>query len=132
MITNLISVPQFCNIRDIQSIRNSVAEKGYAFIEECDENSMVALAMQLGRIVTPRNESKSGSGVSNIRCAPSLVGKGYSSEGLSASPRERGAEAYLESQNCFSILTEVDGTSPLVSSLQHSRSSRRPAENQYW
>ncbi|KAL8733198.1 MAG: hypothetical protein Q9166_002215 [cf. Caloplaca sp. 2 TL-2023] len=55
---------------------------GAVFIDGCDEQGLITLAKQLGRIAKPRNEVGSGTGVSNIRFAPGLIGKGYSSEGL--------------------------------------------------
>ena len=41
------------------------------------------MSEQLGAIAKPRNEVGAGTGVSNIRFAPDLAGKGYSSEGES-------------------------------------------------
>lgn len=43
----------------------------------------MGLAHQLGQVVRPRNEATPGSGVSRIRFASDLIGKGYSSEGSS-------------------------------------------------
>lgn len=65
-------------------VREDLFTKGIAFIEGCDEDSLVEVANQLGEINRPRNEKLNGSGVSHIRFAPNLVGKGYSSEGMSS------------------------------------------------
>lgn len=66
---------------DIDGVRQDLFTKGIAFVEECDETSLVHLGNQLGEIVRPRNEKTHGSGISHIRFAPDLTGKGYSSEG---------------------------------------------------
>jgi hypothetical protein len=41
----------------------------------------VHLGNQLREIVRPRNEKTHGSGISHIRFAPDLTGKGHNSEG---------------------------------------------------
>jgi len=69
------------NSSNVDSIRETYAEQGAVFIHGCDEQSLIILAEQLGRVAKPRNEVGTGTGVSNIRCAPGLKGKGYSSEG---------------------------------------------------
>ncbi|PWY72697.1 Clavaminate synthase-like protein [Aspergillus eucalypticola CBS 122712] len=76
------NVPTFYDPSDIESIRASVFNNGIAFVEGCEEEALVGLARQLGQIVRPRNEETPGSGVSRIRFASDLVGKGYSSEEL--------------------------------------------------
>ena len=73
--------PTFHPIKDLSAIRQTFDRDGAVFINGCDEQSLVTLGKQLGRIVKPRNEVGSGTGVSNIRFAPGLEGKGYSSEG---------------------------------------------------
>ncbi|PWY88065.1 Clavaminate synthase-like protein [Aspergillus sclerotioniger CBS 115572] len=75
-------VPTFHAPSDINAIRESVYTNGIAFVGGCDEDSLVTLANHLGQVVRPRNEKTPGSGVSNIRFASNLVGKGYSSEEL--------------------------------------------------
>lgn len=79
--TDVLLAPQFHHIKDVDSIRETFAEQGAVFIHGCDEQSLIILAEQLGRVAKPRNEVGTGTGVSNIRCAPGLKGKGYSSEG---------------------------------------------------
>lgn len=73
--------PTFHHPSNIEAIKEDFYSKGIAFIEGCDEKALAELARKFGSIVKPRNESTSCSGISNIRFAPSLVGKGYSSEG---------------------------------------------------
>ncbi|KAI9039362.1 putative haloacid dehalogenase-like hydrolase [Aspergillus affinis] len=74
--------PEFHTPSDIDGVRQDLFTKGIAFIEGCDEDSLVDVANQLGEINRPRNEKLHGSGVSHIRFAPNLTGKGYSSEEL--------------------------------------------------
>ncbi|KAF4157931.1 hypothetical protein CNMCM6069_004810 [Aspergillus lentulus] len=74
--------PEFHLASDIDGVRQDLFTKGIAFVEECDETSLVHLGNQLGEIVRPRNEKTHGSGISHIRFAPDLTGKGYSSEEL--------------------------------------------------
>ncbi|PKX98638.1 putative haloacid dehalogenase-like hydrolase [Aspergillus novofumigatus IBT 16806] len=74
--------PEFHLPSDIDGVRQDLFTKGIAFVEECDETSIVHLGNQLGEIVRPRNEKAHGSGISHIRFAPNLTGKGYSSEEL--------------------------------------------------
>lgn len=81
MKADVTLAPQFHHINDVESIRDTFNDQGAVFINECDEQSLITLAKQLGRIAKPRNEVGTGTGVSNIRCAPGLEGKGYSSEG---------------------------------------------------
>ena len=73
--------PMFRLPSDLQGIQEDFYEHGIAFLKECNEAKLSKLASQLGKIVRPRNEKISGTGISNIRFEPSLVGKGYSSEG---------------------------------------------------
>ncbi len=79
--TDVLLAPQFHHIKDVDFIRETFAEQGAVFIHGCDEQSLIILAEQLGRVAKPRNEVGTETGVSNIRCAPRLKGKGYSSEG---------------------------------------------------
>ncbi len=81
MKTDVLLAPHFHHIKDVDSIRHTFDDRGAVFINGCDEQGLVILAKQLGRIAKPRNEVGTGTGVSNIRCAPGLKGKGYSSEG---------------------------------------------------
>lgn len=81
MKTDVLLAPQFHHIKDVDSIRDTFNDQGAVFINGCDEQSLIILAKHLGRIAKPRNEVGTGTGVSNIRCAPGLEGKGYSSEG---------------------------------------------------
>ncbi|KAL8784872.1 MAG: hypothetical protein Q9195_008865 [Heterodermia aff. obscurata] len=74
--------PSFHSVKDLSAIRQTFDRDGAVFINGCDEQSLITLAKQLGQIVKPRNEVGSGTGVSNIRFAPRLEGKGYSSEEL--------------------------------------------------
>ncbi|KAL5043522.1 hypothetical protein BDW71DRAFT_216254 [Aspergillus fruticulosus] len=74
--------PVFRLPSDLQGIQEDFYEHGIAFLKECDEAKLSKLASQLGEVVRPRNEKVSGTGISNIRFEPSLVGKGYSSEEL--------------------------------------------------
>jgi hypothetical protein len=76
-------VPTFHLPSDIYAVRQSVFIEGMAFIEGCDEESLTSLASGLGVVVRPRNEQKTGNGLSSIRFDPNLIGKGYSSEGRS-------------------------------------------------
>lgn len=72
----------FYDIHDIEGIRTELARNGCAFAEGCDgQLALARLSEQLGVIAKPRNEVGAGTGVSNIRFAPDLTGKGYSSEG---------------------------------------------------
>ncbi|KAJ0416569.1 hypothetical protein BJY00DRAFT_326198 [Aspergillus carlsbadensis] len=73
--------PKFHLPTSLESIQEDFYNKGIAFVEQCNEESLTKLAHQLGDIVRPRNEAN-GAGISNIRFAPSLAGKGYSSEEL--------------------------------------------------
>ncbi|KAL2852256.1 hypothetical protein BJX68DRAFT_275060 [Aspergillus pseudodeflectus] len=73
--------PKFHRPTSLEAIQEDFYNKGVAFIEGCDEESLTKLAHQFGDIVRPRNEVN-GAGISNIRFAPSLAGKGYSSEEL--------------------------------------------------
>ena len=50
-------------------------------MNDCDEAALIRVSRQLGRVVKPRNEVGDGAGISNIRFAPGMVGKGYSDEG---------------------------------------------------
>ncbi|KAL4926815.1 HAD-like domain-containing protein [Aspergillus undulatus] len=77
-----IKEPNFHSPSDIQSIKEEFFEKGLTFLEGFNEETLCQLASQFGDIVRPRNEKTNGSGISNIRFDPSLVGKGYSSEEL--------------------------------------------------
>ncbi|KAI5794984.1 hypothetical protein EDC01DRAFT_721925 [Geopyxis carbonaria] len=74
--------PEFHDRHDTKAIRKTFLEKGIVFLQGCDEQKLVELTRRLGRIVKPRNEVSAGTGVTNIRCAPALEGKGYSSEEL--------------------------------------------------
>lgn len=69
-------------MNDLATIRREYNETGVVFIRDADEASLVSLSKKLGSIAKPRNEVSGGNGVSNIRCAPDLVGKGYSSQGI--------------------------------------------------
>ncbi|KAL9024425.1 MAG: hypothetical protein Q9196_006526 [Gyalolechia fulgens] len=74
--------PTFHNADEVETIRKAFADDGCVFVDGCGGSlPLLRLSAQLGRIVKPRNEVSAGSGVSNIRCAPDLEGKGYSSEG---------------------------------------------------
>ncbi|KAL6237706.1 hypothetical protein BDW75DRAFT_228556 [Aspergillus navahoensis] len=77
-----IQEPVFRLPSDLQGIQEDFYEHGIAFLKECDEAKLSKLAGQLGEVVRPRNEKISGTGISNIRFEPSLVGKGYSSDEL--------------------------------------------------
>ncbi|KAL2809178.1 hypothetical protein BJX63DRAFT_370058 [Aspergillus granulosus] len=74
--------PKFRLPNNFEAIQEDFYSKGIAFIEECNEEILRELAHQLGDVVRPRNEGVDGTGISNIRCTPSLAGKGYSSEEL--------------------------------------------------
>lgn len=82
-VIDAILEPCFHHISDIDDIRKTYDQDGAVFLDGCDEENMVILAKQLGRVAKPRNEVVAGTGVSNIRYAPGLIGKGYSSEGWS-------------------------------------------------
>ncbi|KAL3485245.1 hypothetical protein BJX62DRAFT_243159 [Aspergillus germanicus] len=73
--------PKFHPPTNLEAIQKDFYNKGVAFIEGCNEESLTKLAHQFGDIVRPRNEVN-GAGISNIRFAPSLAGKGYSSDEL--------------------------------------------------
>ncbi|KAL4920936.1 hypothetical protein BDW62DRAFT_220372 [Aspergillus aurantiobrunneus] len=74
--------PVFYPASEFQKILEAFHNDGIAFIEGCDEDRLGQLASQFGEIVKPRNEKTNGTGISNIRFAPTLVGKGYSAEEL--------------------------------------------------
>jgi hypothetical protein len=74
--------PVFHPPSDLLGIQEAFYNHGIAFLEGFDEQSLSKLASQFGDIIRPRNETTSGTGISNIRFEPSLVGKGYSSEGI--------------------------------------------------
>jgi hypothetical protein len=73
--------PKFHPPTNLEAVQEDFYNKGVAFIEGCNEESLTKLAHQFGDIVRPRNEVN-GAGISNIRFAPSLAGKGYSSDGM--------------------------------------------------
>ncbi|KAJ6473384.1 hypothetical protein C8R47DRAFT_1187546 [Mycena vitilis] len=75
-------VPVFHDLDDLDAIRRTFYRDGIAYVQGVDEASLVALGNHFGSIVKPRNEAGKGTGVSNIRFAPGLVGKGYSSQEL--------------------------------------------------
>ncbi|KAJ7662804.1 hypothetical protein DFH06DRAFT_1268739 [Mycena polygramma] len=75
-------VPAFHDLDDLDTIRKTFYKDGIAYVRDVDEAKLVALGNQLGSIVKPRNETCKGTGVSNIRFAPGLEGKGYSSQEL--------------------------------------------------
>ncbi|KAL4980431.1 HAD-like domain-containing protein [Aspergillus desertorum] len=77
-----IKEPVFRLPSDLQGIQEDFYEHGIAFLKDCDEAKLSKLASQLGEVVRPRNEEISGTGISNIRFEPSLVGRGYSSDEL--------------------------------------------------
>ncbi|KAL4952344.1 HAD-like domain-containing protein [Aspergillus filifer] len=77
-----IKEPTFHTPSDLQGIKEEFFDKGITFLDGFDEQTLSQLASQFGQVVRPRNEKTSGSGISNIRFDPSLVGKGYSSEEL--------------------------------------------------
>ncbi|GAP90669.1 putative haloacid dehalogenase-like hydrolase [Rosellinia necatrix] len=77
-----VVAPEFTDAGDFQKIRERFYKDGVAFIENCDEDRLIAFTKSLGVAVRPRNETTNGTGVSNIRCVPGLAGKGYSSEEL--------------------------------------------------
>ena len=75
------SAPQFLSISDTAGIWSRFRQDGIVFVEGVTESSLVTLSQKFGRIFKPRNDV-SGTGVSNIRYAPGLTGKGYSTEGM--------------------------------------------------
>ncbi|KAL4888253.1 Clavaminate synthase-like protein [Aspergillus ambiguus] len=75
-------VPVFDLPSDIEAIRERLFRTGIAFIRDSGIDSLVMLGTNLGTVIRPRNEQHPGTGISNIRYAPSLRGKGYSSEEL--------------------------------------------------
>ncbi|KAL4872398.1 hypothetical protein BDV12DRAFT_142936 [Aspergillus spectabilis] len=77
-----IQDPVFHPPSDLLGIQEDFYNRGIAFLEGFAEQSLSKLANQFGDIIQPRNETTSGTGISNIRFEPSLVGKGYSSEEL--------------------------------------------------
>ncbi|KAL5343447.1 hypothetical protein BJX70DRAFT_354189 [Aspergillus crustosus] len=77
-----IQLPVFHPPCDLLGIQEDFFNRGIAFLEGFDETSLSKLASQFGDIIRPRHEKTSGTGISNIRFEPSLVGKGYSSEEL--------------------------------------------------
>ena len=81
LLTKLRTVVKFHDSQDFDEIKKSFFQDGIAFINGCDEKNLLKLANLMGTIVKPRNEKATGTGVSNIRFAPGLEGKGYSSEG---------------------------------------------------
>ncbi|KAI1332430.1 hypothetical protein F5Y16DRAFT_394502 [Xylariaceae sp. FL0255] len=74
--------PEFIDSHDHEAVRKEFLYAGIVLVENCEEQSLIQLAQHLGEPVQPRNETTSGTCVSNIRCAPGLEGKGYSSEEL--------------------------------------------------
>ncbi|KAF2752732.1 putative haloacid dehalogenase-like hydrolase [Pseudovirgaria hyperparasitica] len=74
--------PDFHDTLDLDGIRKAFYRDGMVFLQNCDEDKLVALGENLGTIARPRNELAGGRGVSNIRCAPGLEGKGYSNQEL--------------------------------------------------
>jgi len=80
-LTWLQTVLKFHDSQDFNEIKKRYFQDGVAFINRCDEQNLLKLANFMGTIVRPRNEKATGTRVSNIRYAPSLEGKGYSSEG---------------------------------------------------
>lgn len=81
VLNQFIAAPIFYLPSDVEGIRKAILTDGIAFVEKCDETLLVSLANEFGEIVRPRNERIEGSGISHIRFAPNLAGKGYSSEG---------------------------------------------------
>lgn len=73
--------PKFQQASDIDQIREAFYEDGVTFVDDCDEDTLVKLGESFGTVAKPRNEVTGGKGVSNIRCAPGLEGKGYSNQG---------------------------------------------------
>jgi hypothetical protein len=71
---------KFNDAQDLHAIREQFYRDGVAFFENCDEESLIGISKTLRETVRPRNETASGTGISNIRFAPGLEGKGYSSE----------------------------------------------------
>ncbi|KAL3468542.1 hypothetical protein BJX64DRAFT_246192 [Aspergillus heterothallicus] len=102
--------PKFYLPTDDEAIRKEFFDKGIAFIKGCNEAGLRRLAHQLGDIVRPRNEQINGSGISHIRCAPSLAGKGYSSQGMMIHRRVRDADriVYLQSSNASELYFHTD------------------------
>lgn len=68
--------PTFLDFHEFESIRKTFYRDGVVFVDKINEERLVALSESLGSIVKPRNEVAGGRGVSNIRCAPNLIGKG--------------------------------------------------------
>ncbi|KAL4808821.1 HAD-like domain-containing protein [Aspergillus unguis] len=77
-----VEEPVFHPATDIQAIVQDFYTKGIAFIKGCNEMTLADLAGQFGIIVRPRHEKLSGTGISHIRFAPALIGKGYSNAEL--------------------------------------------------
>ncbi|KAI0191105.1 hypothetical protein F4808DRAFT_444119 [Astrocystis sublimbata] len=77
-----LRAPTFIEPHHSQEIWETLYRDGVVFIQNCNEESLVHVSKSLGVPVGPRNAKSEGSFVSNIRCAPDLVGKGYSSEEL--------------------------------------------------
>ena len=100
--------PDFYNIDDLSGISHAFCRDGLVFVDGCNEESLVKLGGHFGQIVKPRNETSTGTGVSNIRAAPGLVGKGYSSEGKHRSSPQSHHRGLLV-QNYFSTLIGVAG-----------------------
>ncbi|KAL4881021.1 HAD-like domain-containing protein [Aspergillus karnatakaensis] len=77
-----VQEPVFHPPSDLLGIQEDFYNRGIAFLDGFDEDSLSQLASKFGDVIRPRNEKTSGTGISNIRFAPSLAGKGYSSEEL--------------------------------------------------
>ncbi|KAL2868584.1 HAD-like domain-containing protein [Aspergillus lucknowensis] len=74
--------PTFYSITCNEVIKMELRKNGIAFLSIDDGESLRKLGNEHGVVIRPRNEGPDGSGISNIRFAPSLVGKGYSSDAL--------------------------------------------------
>ncbi|KAJ6492030.1 hypothetical protein C8R45DRAFT_1073427 [Mycena sanguinolenta] len=75
-------VPTFHDVDDLDKIQKAFYKDGIAYVQGVDEAKLVALGNYFGSIIKPRNETGNGTGISNIRFAPGLEGKGYSSQEL--------------------------------------------------
>ncbi|KAJ7864918.1 hypothetical protein B0H13DRAFT_1898874 [Mycena leptocephala] len=75
-------VPTFHNLHDLDKIQKTFYKDGIAYVDGVDETKLIALGNHFGSIAKPRNETVNGTGMSNIRFAPGLEGKGYSSQEL--------------------------------------------------